>query len=456
MSQYPIDLIEHNNKLSRRRFLTIAGVSALALSSLGGSLAYFTGTDEKKNELSVAKNLNVEIVEPNWDPENGKNVVPMETINKDPRVKNITKEYSGYLYIEVRIPYPNIITHDVATGNNIGPEKTELFTYETSSDWVQIQEFEDNEWYVRRYAYPEIVQGGEETTPIFEEVTVANLINKEGITNTNIDIIAYGIQSEGFSNYQDAWIAYKNQNGIKDGNVRDEGDEDPNATTSFAIFSEDDNSLVFYRNNDVLELEEGGTYCGKSITRIYQDIDNTAIEMYSWPWNEYVLQIESVDFRGNVFLNSGSGNCAVFYGHSNLEYVNNIDKLDVSNLTDLSGFFSNCGKLKEINGLEKWDVSNVQDFSMLFNQSSLLTRLNLENWDTSAAKNINYMFYNLFNLVEIKGIENFDTSNCESMSDTFGHCRNLILDLSKWDVSKVTNHSYFANGTSTIIEPAWV
>lgn len=455
MSQYPINLVEHNgNKLSRRRFLAVAGVSALALSSLGGSLAYFTGTDEKENELSVAKNLNVEILEPNWDPENGKNIVPTEVIAKDPRVKNATEEYSGYLYIEVRIPYPNIITHDVTTGNNIGPEKTELFTYETSSDWIQIQEFEDNEWYVRRYAYPKIVEGGEETTPIFEKVTVANLINKEGITNTNIDIIAYGIQSEGFSNYQDAWIAYKNQNGIKDGNVRNEGDEDPNATTSFAIFSEDDNSLVFYRNNDVLELEEGGTYCDKSVTRIYQDVDNAAIDMYSWPWGEYTFQIESVDFRGNVFLNSESK--AMFYSHENLNSINNIDKLDVSNLTGLSSFFSNCKKLKEINGLEKWDVSNVQDFSMLFNQSPLLTRLNLENWDTSAARNINYMFYDLVNLVEIKGVENFNTSNCESMTNTFGNCKNLILDLSKWNVSKVTEHSNFADGTSTIIEPAWV
>ena len=50
---------------------------------IGGTLAYLTDYDVAANEFTVGK-VDIELTEPNWKPEDYKNLVPTQEIKKDP------------------------------------------------------------------------------------------------------------------------------------------------------------------------------------------------------------------------------------------------------------------------------------------------------------------------------------------------------------------------------------
>ena len=330
-------LIAPNHKdISRRRFLTIAGVSALALSSLGGSLAYFTGTDVKENKLSVANNLNVEVIEPNWDPENAKHLVPTQTVPKDPQIKNLSDQYTGYLYLEIQVPIVNAKIYDEKSKEVIGPERVELFTYTPSDKFILLEEFENEDYIIRRYAYPDIIEPLGITPTIFDEVTVANLASGEGISGKhNINVIGYGIQSEGFSSYEDAWVAYKNQNGLKSGG------EVGNKVSAVLIAGATGNKLQFMNSTpsvgDMLDTGE--------VIEVVEDVEHLpAGDRSPLVSAENIGTVTTVE---DVVTTKPENTVNWFKDMDSVTEIN-ISGLDVSEVTDKTGMLDGLNSLKQI------------------------------------------------------------------------------------------------------------
>lgn len=205
---------------SRRTFAKAAGVSAaaLAIGASGASLAWFTGRDVKENKLSIAQNLNIRVVEPAWDPENAKSIVPNQHIPKDPRIENLSDEFSGWMVVEIRVPTAVVSVFDEGEQKVLDPARTPLFSFVADPQWTLLQQFEDGDEDVYRFGWPETIPALGQTPPIFEEVVVANLAEAQGQSGSKtITATGYGIQSEGLSNIATAWEAYKKQNGIGDG-----------------------------------------------------------------------------------------------------------------------------------------------------------------------------------------------------------------------------------------------
>lgn len=119
----------------------------------------------------------------------------------------------------------------------------------------------------------------------------------------------------------------------------------------------------------------------------------------------------------------------------------NLTELTISPIKPLSceRFLANCTSLQTVNGLEKIDTSEVTDMSNMFNNCQNLTALDLSAWDTSKVTDMSYMFSGCYKLLEIKGIESWDTSKVTDMNYMFSDCQLTALDLSAWDLSKVTN-----------------
>ena len=77
-----------------------------------------------------------------------------------------------------------------------------------------------------------------------------------------------------------------------------------------------------------------------------------------------------------------------------------------------------------INELIKLNASNMTSMSYTFAACHSLTELDLSNFDTSSVTNTAYMFYNSINLITLD-LSNFDTSNVTNMTYMFGGCKSL-------------------------------
>ncbi len=159
------------------------------------------------------------------------------------------------------------------------------------------------------------------------------------------------------------------------------------------------------------------------------------------PWRSY-FQISKIIFEDQVILPSDSS--GMFRSLTFLESIENADKLDVSNVTNMESMFQVTWRLREID-VSNWDTSNVTNMRLMFGNLAAtpasFTTLDLTSWDTSSVTNMSQMFMNAQSLTTLD-LRGWDTSNVTDMSDMFFQANSLTtLDLGTWNTSKVTNMS---------------
>lgn len=180
--------------------LTMASVAAIAAIGVGATFAYFTDSKETSNPFTLG-DIEIELTEPNWDEANGVNILPMQTVEKDPTVTN-TGDNDAYIFVKVTVPTAEVMVEGDETAST-----QELFTLNNiSSNWTLISS-NDSEYV---YAYNEAVAPGDSTDALFESVTLVNLIEDdyaEIIESLDIDVQAYGVQTVSFDDAEAAWNA---------------------------------------------------------------------------------------------------------------------------------------------------------------------------------------------------------------------------------------------------------
>lgn len=205
---------------------------------------------------------------------------------------------------------------------------------------------------------------------------------------------------------------------------------EPDASDSvpFAVYSEDDASLTFYKRRAL--PVEGNVFEGKMATAVYANIQNTKSTP---PWKGIASKIKRVAVVDDGIAPQTM--YAWFFECNNLLSVN-LSRLDTSETTSLGYAFSRCKSLTEID-LSKLDTSSVRSFADVFQDCSSLRSVNLAGWDTSSGKDFRQMFYRCASLEEID-ISSFKTSASTSFEQMFYGCSSLAsLDLSSFDTSNV-------------------
>lgn len=200
-----------NNKV---KALALGGCAAMI--AVGGTLAYLTATDSKVNEFKVADTLQEKITleEPNWNAADAQNMVPTQTVAKDPKLVN-ESAVDVYAVIQVAVPYKSV---SIASADGTVQPATgmDLFTYTVDSAWSEVGSgtlSEDGSKMVHTYLYNTALAAGGETAAVFDEVTLVNMIdNQIDGSDLTIDVDGFAIQTEGFSSAADAWAAYQKQN----------------------------------------------------------------------------------------------------------------------------------------------------------------------------------------------------------------------------------------------------
>ena len=108
---------------------------------------------------------------------------------------------------------------------------------------------------------------------------------------------------------------------------------------------------------------------------------------------------------------------------SSLSTIVSLNDLNVSNVYNMGGLFTDCPNLTEIN-VSDWDVSKVTNFGAIFRRCSKLTNIDISKWDTSSGVIMSGIFTNCSGLIEID-ISNWDMSHANSVSQMFYGCSAL-------------------------------
>lgn len=121
------------------------------------------------------------------------------------------------------------------------------------------------------------------------------------------------------------------------------------------------------------------------------------------------------------------------------EYREQIKKARVSlrGTKSFSSFFSGCKNLTSVD-FRNTDTSNATTMSNMFGGCESLEKLDLSSFNTSNVTDMSSMFYNCINLKQITFGEHFNTSNVTCMASMFRFVNLTSLDLSGFDMSKVT------------------
>lgn len=111
---------------------------------------------------------------------------------------------------------------------------------------------------------------------------------------------------------------------------------------------------------------------------------------------------------------------SLFRGFINVNSIEGLDNLYLSNVTNMSNMFYGCSKLEKLD-IGNWDTSNVPDIEWMFFACSNLKTLDIGNWDISKVTSMNSMFYRCSKLETLK-IGDWDISNELDMDNMFYAC----------------------------------
>lgn len=194
----------------KKKITAIALVVCLvAVAIVGGSLAYFTDTEEATNTFEVG-NVDITLTEPNWDAalkEDAKaaTLIPGRVIAKDPTITVEATSQRAYTFMEVKLSddFAKLLA-DYATAKKIdlstvAGQKALIDAWFSSTVKPKIMKLDLTDKYVILGVLSPKDPG--DTVTYFDAVTVpadvdGDMIKANGVYK--IYITAYAIQAEGF------------------------------------------------------------------------------------------------------------------------------------------------------------------------------------------------------------------------------------------------------------------
>ena len=196
---------------------------------------------------------------------------------------------------------------------------------------------------------------------------------------------------------------------------------------AFAVYSDADKSLRFYRRAEV--PQEGEELEGRTVDAVY-----SAEAFEGRPWNVHNRGIETVEVVDEGIAPESTARW--FSGFDRMTSCD-LSKLDTSRTEDTSWMFAGCKSLAALD-LSGFDTSRVKTMSGMFFECKSLAALDLTSFDTGRVGSMNAMFLHCETLASLD-LSGFDTGNVGDMNWMFGACESIeTLDLTSFDTSRVT------------------
>ena len=308
----------------------------------------------------------------------------------------------------------------------------------------------NNIWYIYDYNSPD--KNNEINVVMLNnqgKFNFTNIINQTKINLTYEKVLSYNnrlgsIDNSLFSSYEKVNdYYYKNPKEVNPSkNIEDQ------IAALIGSLDKKDIPHVDFTNNSILDflvhtldeynnVDHGSIYT-KFNTKQKHDYFNSG-GCKGIPIDKYLTMIK------NTKLNNNNSNIKKVVNNLINKLGNDADLnfLDVSNVTDMSNLFYECGKFD--GDISKWDVSNVTNMSYMFYGCSKFNR-DLSKWNVGNVKSMWNMFCwcKSFN----GDLSKWDVSNVTNMCNIFNMCKNFNVDISKWNVSKVIDMGGMFSGCS--------
>lgn len=228
--------------------------------------------------------------------------------------------------------------------------------------------------------------------------------------------------------------------------------DDTNVTLSSTKYAGTDGTSQWYISNDNVLHIKSGTLASGSLGKSLV-VDETKYSKVKFA--DEKQDIKRVIFDGNVYLPqdsswlfTGLGNN--LDGTSGLIEIKNADRLNTSNVKDMSHMFDGLSSLKSVD-VSTWDVSGVMDMSYMFNNTGLAT-INVANWDTGNVLSMKNMFSSNPEL-ESLDISNWNVVNVKNMSAMFMRADQVkTLNIANWNIINVEKMNHMFSGAKELKE----
>ena len=475
-----------------RKVLALAIITCLGIA---GIAAYFTDADTTTNTFTVGR-ISLELQEPNWPGDkvgDAQDITPNQEVDKDPQVTN-NGINDAYVFTTVAIPYANVKT--TAQDGTRNATNTVLYSI-LDSNGVEKQ---NDGWYpmgylvedgtvsqspvyredgtvVSLFAYGTetemtALSAGETTVPVFNKVRFANVIEDQGLEQTDLDIIinSYGIQttnvndtvgngnSDGKVAPADVWPVVHNATlvlcgieGHYKGDGRGEhGDPATDCQSGHTYSCECTNWIV----------PEGGIYTTKSGT-VYnagevlscgmepQTGDKFEYGDYVYQYNKYITQKigSSTYWTSDYKLNTWS---VLAEDTTKLEYGEILTNINGKNVGIMNYCFMDCVNMTTAPSIPSTITKMAGAFEGC---SSLISVPEIPN----TVEEMNNAFYSCTSLTNLDGVVIPDNvtslekvfMRCSALSDIDG----LVIPDSVTDLGYTFAHCYSLTDASEFIIP---
>ena len=189
--------------------LSISLIAILIIA--GSSIAYFNSKDSKDNVFTVG-DVDIELTEPGWKPEEDHIIEPGAAFTKDPTVTNIGKT-DAYVRINMTTTDGQLID-DLMKDATYSAEIDKLFPYD-SDEWTQGEFVLEGDTLKVSFIRPAILNAGQSAKPLFKDkVTFSDQIPQNELDRFGetfeMSFTADAIQAEGFANATEAFEAFDN------------------------------------------------------------------------------------------------------------------------------------------------------------------------------------------------------------------------------------------------------
>ncbi len=166
-------------------------------------------------------------------------------------------------------------------------------------------------------------------------------------------------------------------------------------------------------------------------------------------WKDNASKIEKVVFDKS-FAQYRPVACNEWFAMcSNLTEITGIENLNTENVTDMTGMFFNCSKLRNVD-VSGFKTSNVVSMNSMFYGCNNLENIDLSGFDTRSVTNMAFMFYGC-EKIEILDCGCFNTGNVKDMNSMFKNCNNLkTLNLKSFNTTRTSSMAHLFSGCKSL------